>query len=689
MTVTSALRTTDSTPLANENHVEDFDLSEGLEWHHAVRLLLGAVGYQDDVSAAQTPQILAKMLQGRGFVLEESKGIKGTFPAVADMVGGLVGLDNGGWLAFLGQEEPVLLAPTGDAVAPAVLTGRQDIVGLWVLSERVINMGSALPFMRRYRSYFLDLFVAAIIVNLFALTLPLFSSFVYDKILGNGIFDTLWALVIGIMIVAGIEFCVRVLRISVAERFAVGSEVEIDHATFQNLLDLPANRMPSLGGLLEKYKQILSFRDFLSSSYLLAAADMPFLLLFLATIAIVSGPLVFIPMICGVLLMVVSLFTTAPVIGYDRQARAASEKRFGLMTDLLSSREAVVGSALRNRLGERWRQASVTSVLAASKGRYWRGMGASLSNSISYLSFVFILAGGVYMVQDHALTSGGLLAASMLSSRTMSVFASFNTLLLRYREFRIALKELNELVPMAARKASVSHGKLQGHVRFDKVTCRLRPGDTPVLGNISFNIKAGEIVGIAGAPGAGKTTLLRLLAGVLTPDEGRLLIDNIPIDQLSVDDLSRNIGFKPQDLCLFDGTVEDNVRAGRPALSAEIRRDVLAISGLGRVFDEGAINWSTEVGVRGSQLSGGQRQLVSLARALLASPSVLLLDEPTNGLDAALEVHIAQQLANLRGRATVLVSSHSRNILSICDRIIVVGQSRVMADGPRDQVLAG
>ncbi|MDE1902081.1 MAG: ATP-binding cassette domain-containing protein [Alphaproteobacteria bacterium] len=665
----------------------DAETATGLGWHHAVRLLLGAVGYQDDVAAATTPQQLAKLLRGRGFALTESKPVNGIIPTEEDTVGCLAGLENGNWLAILGAEEPVILTAAGDAAMPFAFADRHDVVSVWVLTERIINMGSAVPFLRRYKGYFLDLFVAAIIVNTFALVLPLFSSFVYDKILGNGIFDTLWALIIGIMIVAGIEFCVRAVRIAVAERFAVGSEVEIDHATFHNLLNMPANRMPGIGGLLEKYKQILSFRDFLSSSYLLAVADVPFLVLFLTTIAIVAGPLVFIPLTCGILLLLASILTTAPVLAYDRQARAASEKRFGLMTDLLSSREAVIGSALRNRLGERWRQSSVTAVLAASKVRYWRGIGATVANSISYISFVFVLAGGVYMVEGHSLTSGGLLAASMLSSRTMGVFASFVTLTLRYREFRTALRELNQLVPMSATKITRSHGRLHGQVRFDKVTCRLRAGDTPVLADISLNINPGEIVGIAGAPGAGKTTLMRLVAGVLTPDEGRILIDNIPIDQLSADDISQNIGFKPQDLCLLDGTVEDNVRAGRPPMTAEARREVLLASGLARVFDEGAIHWETDVGVRGTQLSGGQRQLVAMARTLLGRPAVLLLDEPTNGLDAALELHLARQLAAMRGHATVLVSSHSRNILSACDRIIVVGQSRILADGPRDQVM--
>lgn len=663
--------------------------AEGLSWQSAARALLNAIGYLDDVSEAISLPELAKILNGSGFELKKIALIHQTLPVVEGRLGGLLQQQDKSWLAVLGgNEEAVLLSATGETSASFSSDIMDGVVEAWVLAERVISMKTVKPFLHRYRGYFLDLFIAAIVVNIFALTLPLFSSFVYDKILGNGIMETLWALVIGLVIVIGIDFCIKIIRITVAERFAVGSEVEIDHATFHNLLNIPTNKMPGVGSLLEKYKQILSFRDFLSSSYILALADLPFLFLFLATIAIVSGPLVFVAVVCGGLMLAASLTLVLPVLDYDRASRVASEHRFGLMTDLLVSREAVIGSALRNKFAERWRQASVSSVQAASKARYWRGLGMTVAGSISSLSFIGVLAGGVYMVEEHTLSSGGLLAASMLTSRTMGIFSSVITLLLRYREFRTALRELNQLIPAAVHaKATKQHGRLRGAVRFDKVTCRLRVGDAPVLSGINLNIEPGVIVGIAGAPGAGKTTLLRLIAGVIEADEGRILIDNVPLEKLSPEDISHNIGFKPQDFCLFDGTVEDNVRAGRPALTSELRHDVLIKSGLQRIFEEGALNWATEIGARGSNLSGGQRQLVSLARSLLACPPLLLLDEPTNGLDAALENHLAQQLLNMRGESTILVSTHSRNILSICDRIIVVGQSRILADGPRSQIM--
>jgi ATP-binding cassette subfamily B protein/ATP-binding cassette subfamily C protein LapB len=638
-----------------------------------------------------TPGSIENALLGSGLTARHVNLINHIPPAEEAQAGILLTLPGEQWLPVLGAGyEAFVLAADGSRLRPLEVSDLANVDHGWVFHENLASVSRILPFLRQHKARLIEILGSSLIINFFGLLLPLFSSFVYDKVLGNGITATLWGLVIGLAIVMVIDFCLKVIRTILAERFSIASETDIDHGMFHNLLEARANTLPGVGDLLEKYKQVVSYRDFLSSTYLLSLADLPFLGLFLVVIALVSGPLVLVPIVCGAAMMAVSAFFTLPVLGYDRQARQASAQRLGLMTDVLAGREAIVGSVLGNELARRWRQASVTSTTASSLARYWRGLGMTLVGSISYASYIAVMVGGVYMIENRSLTSGGLLAASMLTSRAMANVASVITLVIRYREFRIALRELDLVLPKTqATHLLPSHARMHGSVRFDKVSCRLVQNAQPVLSQINFVITPGEMVGIAGAPGAGKTTLLRLVTGILQPSEGQVLIDDTPLDKLSPDDLSWNIGYKPQDCCLLDGTIEDNVRAGRPQMTPAVKQDILAASGLGRSFQESGLNWATPIGPRGVNLSGGQRQLVALARALLFDPALLLLDEPTNGLDSALEAHLAEQLTLRKGKSTILVSTHSRNTLMACDRIIVVGQSRLQADGPRDKIMRG
>lgn len=549
--------------------------------------------------------------------------------------------------------------------------------------------GKVLTHLRSHKFYLLQIFLCGVLVNLFALTLPLFSSFVYDKVLANGITATMWALVIGLVLVAVVEFSLRAIRIIVAEHVARTSDASIDRSVLHSLLNTRPNALPDMGAVLERYKQLTSYRDFISSTYMLALADLPFLLLFITAVAIISGPLVLVGITCGMLVVGVNAFLIRPAFDYEKKSRRASEKRLGLLADIITARDAMLGSYAENAVSYKWYTASNAASYASSMARLWFGIGQSTTNTLSFLSYAGVLVGGAYMVEANTLTSGGLLATSMLTARMIGTFSSVTTLFVRYHELRNALTELNKILPSTDNPSQSEHvhGPLQGAVRLDRVTCNVGHGGHPVLKDISLAIAQGEMVGIAGAPGSGKTTLMRLIAGLILPDEGQVLMDDIPVSQLSSGDIARAVGYKPQDICLLEGSIEENIRAGHPAFSSDARRRVLDFTGLVRDFQENGLNWTTQVGQRGSNLSGGQRQLVALARAIAYEPRLLLLDEPTNGMDAPLEEHLARQLGQIRGKATIIISTHSRHLLSVCDRIVVVGKSKILADGPRDRVL--
>lgn len=654
--------------------------------------IISSVSENDDHITLTSIDDLRRYLRGSDFQLDKIDIIKGTFSYGSRVRGGLLCTISHDFIPFkVMQDGKIMRLDTPESMIFGQETRIDDLsqyTHAWVLNEKKVLFDGLSPFFRQYSGRLWDLVAAAFLINLFALAFPLFSSFVYDKILGNGIYETLWALSGCLLIILAIEYFVRLIRLKTAERFAISTETDIDFGIFKKLLEVKSNKIPSVATLLEKYKQILSYRDFLSSSYLLSLADIPFLILFLFAITMTAGPMVLIVLVFGTLVLLTSIVMLTPVLDHENLAKVASEKRFVLMSDLATSREVIIGSAFQKDLQDKLKRASVDAALSSSQARYWRGMSGTMANSLSYLSYVGILIMGVYMIEDHRLTSGGLLAVSMMSSRAMSSLSSVANLFLRYKEFKVALKSLEVMLPDSLiEKTYAARGRLSGEVHLENVTCSVRDGQSPVLDAININIGAGEIVGVAGAPGAGKTTLLRLIVGALSADKGRVLIDNIPVDRLSPEDVSSNFGYKPQDLCLLEGSIEENVRAGRAPLDADSSKAVLIASGLEFAFRESGLNWQSEVGTRGAKLSGGQRQLVSLARAMAYHPSLLILDEPTNGLDANLESHLAQQIGALRGKVTVIISTHSHKILSACDRIIVVGQSKILADGPRERIM--
>lgn len=632
---------------------------------------------------------ISEYLGGHGLKMQRMALLHPVIPDEEAQIGCIAALSGGKFLPILGAgEEAIILNGDGTAFRIIQSSDLENVTEIIVISEQDGSVSRILPYLNRHKGKLLEIFSCGILINLFGLTLPLFSSFVYDKILGNGITSTMWALVIGLMLIVAIEFSLRVIRIIVAERIARLSDAEIDHTILRGLLDTKSNAMPSVGTVLERYKQILSYRDFLSSSYMLALADLPFLLLFMVAIIIVSGPLVLVGITCGVLVVIANAIFIFPAFDYEKKSRRASEKRLGLLTDILSAHDGILGASAQNAMARKWRAASLTTTYSSSMARLWFGLGQSATNSLSFLSYVGVLVGGVYMVEDGSLTSGGLLATSMLTARMFGNFTSVSTLFVRYHEFRNALKELNKILPAQVNSRNkAAQGPLRGEVRIDRISCNMGHGGHPVLKDISLKIAAGEIVGIAGALGSGKTTLLRLICGLIQPDAGQVLIDDIPLQNLSLEDISQTIGFKPQDICLMEGSIEENIRAGCPPLTADMRKYLLETTGLIRDFQENGLNWTTDIGERGGHLSGGQKQLVALARALAGNPPLLLLDEPSNGLDAPLEEHLAKQLRNMKGRSTIIISTHSRQLLSICDRIIVVGKSKILADGPPEKVL--
>jgi ATP-binding cassette subfamily B protein/ATP-binding cassette subfamily C protein LapB len=636
---------------------------------------------------ASTSDLLEAGLEGSGLTARPTDAKDGLLRA--EGAAALLQMADGVWTVLLPRPDGSWEAIDAEGCPQPVAAPPTHAKSAFLLIPGTVPplTGEALPFLRRHARLLVPVMLGGVITNTLALALPLFGAFVYDKVLGNGVSDTLWAVSIGMLLAIAMDYLARALRIQLIERLAVTTEGDIDRSLFDNLLR-KSGGIPSVGLVLDKYKQLLASRDFVSSTYLMAATDLPFILLFLVAIAVVAGPLVFIPILVGGLAILLNLAFCFPARDYETLARHAGEQRITLLADTLMGREVVVTTELRGDLSRRWRRTGDAAAVAAGRARFWNTMANSVSVSASTLCYAAVLVGGAYMVDSHLLTSGGIMAASMLSSRAMATLASVTLLATRLQEFRRALRELNEVLPAATTsETDVRSHDPSGDIQLVGLRWRPAADARPVLDGLDLHIRPGEIVGIAGLPGAGKTTLMRLITGVETPSEGQVLLDMVPVQNWDPRQLARAIGYKTQDALLFEGTLASNILAGNTHVPTERMAEALERSGLRQSIDRGELTLATQVGPRGSRLSGGQRQMVSLARAFLGEPPILLLDEPSTGFDAQLEQALATYIAGLAGRRTVLLSSHSRTLLTVCTRIVVLNKGKIGADGPREKVL--
>jgi len=431
----------------------------------------------------------------------------------------------------------------------------------------------------------------------------------------------------------------------------------------------------------------------LSAQNLLAAADLPFVLLFAGVVAAVGGALVWIPLGMGALVLGTgALFQRA---GQRRQREAASATRAKLTTlmDVLAARESLHGRPLAHVAQTTYRQQAQAGARAAARARWWAQINQQLMPVLISATSVAIMVGGVYLVEDQALSVGGLISVNMLGIRLLSSLCSAAPLAGRWREFTRALDSLGESVDLKAPPAvdtTVQGSALaQEGVRLEGLCFAWTPQGRPVLDDLNLQLKPQQIVALVGASGAGKSTLLRVLAGQLQHSGGRLVFGaHVVDDEASRQWMCRQVQHKPQDPCFLGGTLAQVVAAGVHGATDESLVDALRRAGLGPALDRGELGLNTPVGTNGSGLSGGQRQMVALAITFHARQPVLLLDEPTLGLDRAAQERVLEALPALREGRCVVIATHAAEVIQRADRVLVLDRGRVVADGPPDRLLA-
>ncbi|MCE4553511.1 peptidase domain-containing ABC transporter [Roseateles cellulosilyticus] len=536
--------------------------------------------------------------------------------------------------------------------------------------------------------------VASLLVNALVLTLPLFSMLVYDKAVGNELHETLWALSIGMGLLFALELVLRLSRVLLVEHAGARWDMHLDERLLRGVLATPASKPLQVGTLLSRYRELGATRDVLSAQFLLPLADVPFALLFAIVLAVIAGPLVLIPIGVGLALLGAGGVLQAAAARRSRVASQAASTKLSWLVDVLLARESVM-SAAAARVAERGlREPSATAARAGSRARVWQQVSQQLLPVGMSACTVLTLVAGVYRIEAQALSVGGLISTTMLGGRLVSSICMFAPVMLRWQEFMRALRDMAQTVALDAATlpdrdtggplgAAAAEGVRLAGVGF------AYPDKPAVLSDVTVTLKPGEMVAVVGSSGAGKSTLLRLLAGHLVPTSGQFALGGrVVSDDLTRRWLAGAVAYKPQEPGFLAGRLQDIVAPGEDgAREAELLR-ALRVAGLGPQLDRGELGLNTELGSNGAGLSGGQRQMLALARVLHQSSDLLLLDEPTLGLDRQAQEGLIAALPGWKDGCCVVVATHSAELIQVCDRVLVLDRGRVVADAPPQRLLA-
>lgn len=542
------------------------------------------------------------------------------------------------------------------------------------------------------RSLYRDVLFAAVLINLFAIGLPLFVMNVYDRVVPNNAVETLWVLAAGLLIVMVSEVSLRVARGHFVDLAGSRADVKISARIMERVLGLRMEaRPPSAGSFAANLRAFETVRDFISSATVVAFIDLPFAFLFLGVIAWIAWPLI-LPYLFGVAVLVLyALAVQARMHALTETTYRAGAQRNATLVEGLVGLETLKALGAEARIQTRWER---SAALLSRVGSQLRLLSATVTNGSMFVQqtvSVSMIVIGVYLIGEHQLSMGGLIACYMLSSRAMAPIGQVAGLLVQYHNAATALSSLEKVMesPVERPQGStfVSRGRLRGDIEFRDVSFTYPGQQVAALRNVSLRIGAGERVGILGRVGSGKTTVEKLIMGLYQPSGGAVLVDGVDLRQLDPAELRRSIGYVQQDVTLFYGSLRENIVLGAPLADDA---DVLRAAEVGGILD--FVNahpngFDMLVGERGESLSGGQRQGVALARAMINDPPILLLDEPTASMDHSSEEGVKQRLGALGRDKTILIVTHRTSLLELVDRIIVIDGGRVVADGPKAQVV--
>jgi len=542
------------------------------------------------------------------------------------------------------------------------------------------------------RRLYRDIILAAVVINLFAVAMPLFVMNVYDRVVPNSATATLWVLSAGLLTVLVADLVLKLMRAWFVDLAASRADIRLSSRIMERVLAMKMRDRPQASGAFAANIQSFeAVRSFIGSLTLVSIVDFPFVLLFAAIIGWINLYLVIPILVGGVLVLLYALISQHNMHRLSETAMQVGAQRNATLIEGLGNLETVKSFNVQGDMQARWEDSTIFLSRNSTKMRL---LSTSVTNGAGFIQQAVgmsIIITGVYLLIDGQLTQGGLIAAYLLSSRAMAPISQAAGLLAHYHQAATAMESLESVMERPVEyeqgEERVDRPLIRGDIEFRNVSFAYPGAQQQALTDINLKISAGEHVAILGKNGSGKTTLEKLVMGLYEPDQGSVLVDGIDIRQLDVTQLRRNIGYVPQEISLFQGSLKHNILLSSAEVDSDHLQRICRVSGLETMIRQHPEGMNMPVGERGQQLSGGQRQSVGIARAMVNDPPVFILDEPTSSLDHTSEEEIRKNLASESKGKTMILVTHRSSLLQLAERLVVIDRGKIVADGPKETVM--
>ena len=544
---------------------------------------------------------------------------------------------------------------------------------------------------KKRRAVFLEAVLGTFMVSIFGLMSALYTMQVYDRVVPTNGFSTLWVLTIGVLLAIAFEFAMKLVRAQMVDKASKAIDIELSSIFFGKALEIRADSRPkTVGTFAAQIRHFESVRNFMTSTTLFILADAPFALFFIFVIYLLAGPVALVPLTMLPLGFLIGFSMKGRVERYAAENMEESNKKNGLLIEAIDGIESVKAVSAEWKIRDRWRDLTLKISDSDLKTKMLTSISTSSSQSVQQLSYVGIIAAGAYAISQGNLSMGGLIACSIISGRALTPLAQIPNLIVQWKHAKIALDVLDGIMAMPSEQNADRHivpDHCSGNLSIADLSFAYELNAPPVSVN-QLDIKSGDRIAVLGSVGSGKSTLLKLLAGLYRPQSGKAFLDGVDMQHIAVEFLREQIGYLPQEVRLFNGTLRENLVLGLPVLSDSQILEACAQTGLDKAIRAHPRGLDIMITEGGKGMSGGQRQLVGLTRMLLARPRIMMLDEPTASMDGQLETQVMDYLfQGIEDESVVVMATHKLGALRHVNRILVMEAGRVAIDGPRDKVV--